>query len=66
MELGWTRLEPITATKELIAPLVVGLLGMILIPGAVFKVLLFYFPEIVQGNNRFTCKSPVRIGVIPF
>ena len=55
MQLGWTRPDPIMATKELIAPLVGGLLGMIIIPGVAYKTVLLYFPEVFQ-DNRFTCK----------
>jgi len=32
---GWARPDPFTATREAIAPLTVGLLGMILLPGGV-------------------------------
>ena len=55
MHLGWTRPDPVMATKELIAPLVCGLLGMIIIPGAAYKAALLYFPDVFQ-DNRFTCE----------
>jgi E3 ubiquitin-protein ligase MARCH6 len=64
MQLGWTRPDPIMATKELIAPLVGGLLGMIIIPGAVYKAVLLYFPDAFQ-DNRFTCeRSFIDVGCI--
>jgi E3 ubiquitin-protein ligase MARCH6 len=52
--LGWTRPDPVLATKEVIAPLVGGLAGMIIIPGVVFKVATSYFSDLVQ-DNRFIC-----------
>jgi len=54
MALGWTRPDPIMATKEVIAPLTGGLLGMIFLPGVVFKTALYFFPN-VQLDNRFVC-----------
>ncbi|KAK7031639.1 RING-CH-type domain-containing protein [Favolaschia claudopus] len=33
---GWTHPEPITATREVIGPVMFGLLGMIFLPGGVF------------------------------
>jgi len=60
MQLGWTRPDPVMATKELIAPLIFGLLGMIIIPGSAYKAALFYFPEIFQ-DNRFTCECFLSI-----
>ncbi|KAI0085732.1 hypothetical protein BDY19DRAFT_964078 [Irpex rosettiformis] len=32
---GWTHLDPIAATKDVIGPLVVGLLGMVVLPPAI-------------------------------
>ncbi|KIL65587.1 hypothetical protein M378DRAFT_518862 [Amanita muscaria Koide BX008] len=45
MENGWSHPDPVTATKEVIAPLVAGLLGMITIPGALFKFAYVFFPN---------------------
>jgi len=45
MENGWTHLDPVPATKEVIAPLVAGLLGMITVPGALFKLAHILFPS---------------------
>jgi len=52
MALGWTRPDPVLATKEVIAPLVGGFLGMILFPGTVFRLLQHYFPN-MPLDNRF-------------
>jgi E3 ubiquitin-protein ligase MARCH6 len=52
---GWTRPDPIMATKEVIAPLAGGLLGMILFPGAIFRTLQHFFPNLIL-DNRFICK----------
>lgn len=49
---GWTRPDPITATKEVIAPLGGGLLAMIIFPGAVFRAMQHFFPNLVL-DNRF-------------
>jgi len=49
---GWTRPDPVLATKEVIAPLGSGLLGMILFPGAVFRTVQHFFPNLVL-DNRF-------------
>jgi len=54
MMLGWTRPDPIMATKEVIAPLVGGLLGMILFPGAMFRAVQHYLPQFPL-DNRFIC-----------
>ncbi|KAF8159833.1 hypothetical protein B0H34DRAFT_704960 [Crassisporium funariophilum] len=49
---GWTRPDPIAATKEVIGPLAGGLLGMILFPGIVFRTLQHFFPQLPL-DNRF-------------
>ncbi|THU92959.1 hypothetical protein K435DRAFT_967467 [Dendrothele bispora CBS 962.96] len=43
---GWTHPNPIQSTKEVIAPLAFGLLGMIFLPGSVFIGLRALFPVI--------------------
>ncbi|TFK39450.1 hypothetical protein BDQ12DRAFT_704973 [Crucibulum laeve] len=48
---GWTRPDPITATKEVIGPVVGGLLGMILFPGAVFRFAQYLFPNIALDDK---------------
>ena len=53
---GWTRPEPIAATKEVIGPLTGGLLGMIFLPGLIFH-MMQYFLLHVSLDNRFICKS---------
>ncbi|KAK2465700.1 hypothetical protein APHAL10511_002244 [Amanita phalloides] len=45
MENGWTHPDPITATKEVFAPLVASLLGMIVVPAALFKLAYVLFPS---------------------
>jgi len=49
---GWTRPDPIAATKDFIAPLAGGLLGMILFPGAVFRAAQFFFP-VIDLDDKF-------------
>ncbi|KDR68014.1 hypothetical protein GALMADRAFT_79202, partial [Galerina marginata CBS 339.88] len=49
---GWTRPDPIAATREVIAPLAGGLLGMILLPGTIFRVAQQLFPD-MPLDNRF-------------
>jgi len=50
--LGWTRPDPVAATKEVIGPLVGGLLGMTLFPGLVFRTVQFFLPN-VSLDSRF-------------
>ena len=52
---GWTRPDPVSATKEVIGPLTGGLLGMIFFPGLVFRVVQYFLPNI-SLDNRFMCK----------
>ncbi|KAF5383819.1 hypothetical protein D9615_003736 [Tricholomella constricta] len=42
---GWTKSDPAQATKEVIGPVVGGLLGMIIFPGAVFRTMQYFFPH---------------------
>lgn len=55
MENGWTHPDPITATKEVIAPLVAGLLGMIVVPATLFKLADILFPS-ADLDGKFICK----------
>ncbi|KAJ7623737.1 hypothetical protein FB45DRAFT_1089571, partial [Roridomyces roridus] len=48
---GWTHPDPVTATKEVIGPLVFGLLGMILLPGAVFLSAQQFIPFIPKNSR---------------
>ncbi|KAF8074708.1 hypothetical protein FPV67DRAFT_1474663 [Lyophyllum atratum] len=43
---GWTKSDPVQATKEVIGPVVGGLLSMILFPGAVFRAVQYLLPDI--------------------
>ncbi|KAF4610509.1 hypothetical protein D9613_006687 [Agrocybe pediades] len=52
VSLGWTRPDPVAATKEVLAPLIGGLLGMILLPGVLFKLVMYFLPN-VHLDNRF-------------
>jgi E3 ubiquitin-protein ligase MARCH6 len=52
---GWTRPDPVSATKEVIGPLAGGLLGMIFSPGLVFRTVQYFLPN-VSLDNRFMCK----------
>ncbi|KAH9479708.1 ERAD-associated E3 ubiquitin-protein ligase doa10 [Psilocybe cubensis] len=49
---GWTRPDPVRATKDVIGPLCGGFLGMIILPGAAFRALQYLFPSITV-DNRF-------------
>lgn len=49
---GWTRPDPVSATKEVIGPLAGGLLGMIFFPGLVFRTVQYFLPNIPL-DNRF-------------
>ncbi|KAF8903526.1 hypothetical protein CPB84DRAFT_1814671 [Gymnopilus junonius] len=49
---GWTRPDPVTATKDVIAPLAGGLLGMILLPSLIFLAVRYVFLDVAQ-DNRF-------------
>jgi len=51
---GWTKPDPVQATKEVIAPLVFGLISMIAVPGAVFRAANFLLPRI-KMDNRAPC-----------
>ncbi|KAH9987162.1 hypothetical protein BJV74DRAFT_885714 [Russula compacta] len=48
---GWTNPEPFSATAEVIAPLVIGLMGMLALPPAVVVLLRRVVP--VQVDQRF-------------
>ncbi|KAI0682125.1 hypothetical protein C8T65DRAFT_625163 [Cerioporus squamosus] len=50
---GWTHLDPVRATKDVIAPLVVGLLGMIVLPAAVLWGLMRFVNIPVDGDFLF-------------
>ncbi|GLB43378.1 putative RING finger membrane protein [Lyophyllum shimeji] len=43
---GWTNSDPVQATKEVIGPVVGGLLSMILFPGAVFRAVQYLLPNV--------------------
>ncbi|KAG6888471.1 hypothetical protein C0995_008044 [Termitomyces sp. Mi166 len=43
---GWSKSDPVQATREVIGPLAGGLFGMILFPGLVFRVIRYLFPNI--------------------
>ncbi|KAG7444454.1 uncharacterized protein BT62DRAFT_952269 [Guyanagaster necrorhizus] len=49
---GWTHPDPVSATKEVIAPVTAGLLGMIVLPGLLFTILRHFFPS-VPVNDKF-------------
>jgi E3 ubiquitin-protein ligase MARCH6 len=42
MNNGWTHADPVLATKEVIAPVTGGLIGMIFLPGLVFRLVQSY------------------------
>jgi len=54
MDNGWTLLNPVQATTEVIGPVTAGLLGMIVIPGAVFRCIQYLLPSMheIHGGSR--------------
>ncbi|KAF7371061.1 RING-CH-type domain-containing protein [Mycena sanguinolenta] len=72
---GWTHPEPVTATREVIAPVTFGLLGMILLPGGLFLLAQHFIP-IMPRNGRllfievypaiFVAVAGVRFGAVLF
>ncbi|KAF9266796.1 hypothetical protein L218DRAFT_955901 [Marasmius fiardii PR-910] len=49
---GWTHPDPVAATKDVIIPLVSGLLGMTVLPGALFRGVQYLIPTL-NVDNRF-------------
>ncbi|PBK83225.1 hypothetical protein ARMGADRAFT_1170598 [Armillaria gallica] len=49
---GWTHPDPVTATKEVVAPITVGLLGVIILPGLLFTILRHFLP-FLPVNDKF-------------
>ncbi|EFI27420.1 RING finger membrane protein [Coprinopsis cinerea okayama7 len=52
VDIGWSRLDALVLTKEVIAPLVGGLLGMILLPAVVLQCGRLLFPT-AMANTQF-------------
>ena len=59
---GWTHLDPVRATRDVIAPLIVGLLGMIVLPAAVLWGVLRFVSIPVDGD--FLCEFTVWCGTV--
>ena len=53
---GWTHSNPVTATKEVIAPAVCGLSAMIALPALFFHLSQQCFPILSIDNNKFICE----------
>ena len=51
---GWTNPEPLSATVEFIAPLLIGLSGMLALPPIIVVFLRHLIP--VGVDQRFICK----------
>jgi len=49
---GWTLLNPVQATTEVIGPITGGLLGMIFIPGVVFRCVQYLLPS-MHVDDKF-------------
>ncbi|KAJ3818347.1 hypothetical protein F5880DRAFT_1491547 [Lentinula raphanica] len=47
---GWTHPDPIVATKDVIAPVTGGLIGMITLPALAFLAVDYFFPLVVLTN----------------
>lgn len=56
MNHGWTNPDPVTATKEVIGPTMLGLSGMIALPAMLFLIANTYVPSLQLGTKA-TCKS---------
>ncbi|KAF6753084.1 hypothetical protein DFP72DRAFT_903296 [Ephemerocybe angulata] len=54
---GWVRVEPIKATKEVIAPLVGGLLAMTLAPSICLQLVKYFLPTIASRAIRFLLQN---------
>lgn len=52
---GWTRPDPVSATRDVIGPLAGGLLSMIFFPGLVFRTVQYFLPDVFL-DNRFMCE----------
>ncbi|KAJ3718891.1 hypothetical protein C8R42DRAFT_723411 [Lentinula raphanica] len=51
---GWTHPDPIVATKDVIAPVTGGLIGMITLPALVFLAVDYFFPLVGRHvNDKF-------------
>lgn len=59
MNHGWTNPDPVTATKEVIGPTMLGLSGMIALPAMLFLIANTYVPSLQLGAKA-TCKSPLN------
>jgi hypothetical protein len=53
---GWSYPDPLATTTELVIPATLGLLGMLLVPAAAYKLMSYYFPVAWQ-SDRMLCKS---------
>ncbi|PFH51012.1 hypothetical protein AMATHDRAFT_143498 [Amanita thiersii Skay4041] len=51
MDNGWTHPDPVAATKEVIIPLVAGLISMIFLPGIIFKIAQLLLPQVNLGGK---------------
>lgn len=54
-ENGWSNIDLVQSTKEVILPLVGGLTGMILLPGGLFRTAQAFFPNLVV-DDKFICQ----------
>lgn len=52
---GWLRPDPIAATKDVIMPVGGGLLGMIVLPGVLFRTFQYVFPGVII-DDKFVCE----------
>jgi hypothetical protein len=57
---GWTRPDPLTASKEIIAPVIGGLLGMTIFPAVTFDGMRRLLPGLC-ADNKVLCKLNIHI-----
>ncbi|RPD64449.1 hypothetical protein L226DRAFT_484485 [Lentinus tigrinus ALCF2SS1-7] len=50
---GWTHLDPVRATKDVIGPLIAGLLGMIVLPAAILWGIMHFVTIPIDGDFLF-------------
>jgi E3 ubiquitin-protein ligase MARCH6 len=57
---GWTRPDPLTASKEIIGPVIGGLLGMTIFPAVVFDGMRRLLPGLC-ADNKVLCELNIHI-----
>ncbi|KAF4569838.1 hypothetical protein EYR36_009639 [Pleurotus pulmonarius] len=65
MNHGWTNPDPVTATKEVIGPTMLGLSGMVALPAMLFLIASTYVPSLQLGTKAtFIYVYPVIFALV--